>query len=205
MDFGEDILPFGLPEIALRLLIPQGEIVLKGLNELANTGEASVSDRIPGNIGEEALDPVQPGTAGGREVNTEARVPLQPGLYVGVFVGGVIVDDRVESQVLRSFAIQLFEESQPLRISAVRVGTGYDFAVRIVQCGGKRDRPVSIVIVGPGSDMPRAQGQARPGALQGLTLALLVAAQHQRLVRRIQAMSGGFRQSPITSRNFGSD
>ncbi len=42
------------------------------------------------------------------------------------------------------------------------------------------------IVVGPGADMADAQGQVRLGPFQRLALALLVAAKHQRLVRRIE-------------------
>ena len=47
-------------------------------------------------VAEEALDHVQPGRAGRREVYVKARVPFQPALHLGVFVRGIVVGDQVQ-------------------------------------------------------------------------------------------------------------
>ena len=45
-----------------------------------------------GELGEEALDGIEPGAGGRGEVEGEARVPGEPGLDLGVLVGGVVVE-----------------------------------------------------------------------------------------------------------------
>ena len=48
-----------------------------------------------GQLCEEALDRVEPRTGRWREVECEARVPVEPCADFGVFVGGVIVEDHM--------------------------------------------------------------------------------------------------------------
>ena len=58
--------------------------------------EDAALEAAPGEPGEEALDRVQPGGRGWREVEGEARVPVEPGADLGVLVGGVVVEDDVD-------------------------------------------------------------------------------------------------------------
>ena len=52
-----------------------------------------------GELGEEALDGVQPRGGGWGEVEGEARVAIEPGADLGVLVGGVVVEDDVDGLV----------------------------------------------------------------------------------------------------------
>ena len=51
--------------------------------------------------GEEALNHVEPGSRGRREVQMEARMGLEPALYGRRLVGGIVVDDQVEIETGR--------------------------------------------------------------------------------------------------------
>lgn len=46
--------------------------------------------------------------------------PLYPGFHFGVFVGGVIVGNQMESQSRRRVPVELFEKGQPLPVRVVR-------------------------------------------------------------------------------------
>ncbi len=59
-------------------------------------------------------------------------------------------------------------------------------AREIVEGGKQGDRSVTIVIVGLGTNMTLAQGQTRLTALEGLTLALLIATEQEGTIRRIE-------------------
>ena len=50
----------------------------------------------PGELGEEALDGVEPGARGRREVEDEALMPGEPGANLRMLVGGVVVEDDVD-------------------------------------------------------------------------------------------------------------
>src|SRR5512132_494179 len=63
--------------------------------ELDDRAEDAALETALGELGEEALDGVEPGAGGRREVEDEARVALQPRLDLRVFVRGVVVEDDV--------------------------------------------------------------------------------------------------------------
>ena len=61
-----------------------------------------------------------------------------------------------------------------------------DLAHLHVECGEQRRRAMALVIVGAPLDLAGAHRQQRLGAVERLDLALLVDAQHQRALRRIE-------------------
>ena len=116
----------------------------------------------------------------------EARMACQPTLDGGMFMGGVIVQNDVDVLAQRNFAVDLLKKFQPLAVGVCLGGVSDDFALQIVQRGKEGDRPVAIVIVGLGADMPFTQGQTRLAALESLDLAFLVATKHHRPLGRIE-------------------
>lgn len=79
---------------------PGGSIVLgdeavDGGLKIDDAAEAAAAQALGGQLGEEALDGVQPRCRGGREVEDPARVVFQPGPHLGVLVRGVVVQDHV--------------------------------------------------------------------------------------------------------------
>ena len=84
---------------------------------LLNTPRA---DAVLGDQAEEALDLVEPGSRGRGEVHMEARMALQPGLDLGMLVGGVVVGDQVHVEVLRRLGIDPAQELEPFLMAMAR-------------------------------------------------------------------------------------
>ncbi len=57
-------------------------------------------------------------------MQVETGVLGQPGLDVGVLVGGVVVEDHVHGQALRHLPVDLFQEVQELVVGGGGAGTG---------------------------------------------------------------------------------
>jgi hypothetical protein len=79
-----------------------------------------LADLAVGELGEPALGHVQPGRAGGREVQVEARVPDQPVFDRRGLAGGVAVVDQVQVQIFRDDGVDEFEEAQELPVARRR-------------------------------------------------------------------------------------
>lgn len=62
------------------------DVSFNGLDQLVDISEAAASDLLLGDVSEEALDHVEPGSTGGSEMNMEAGMLLQPGLHRWMFV-----------------------------------------------------------------------------------------------------------------------
>ena len=111
---------------------------------------------------------------------------LEPLRDVFVFVRRVVVDDEVHVQLGGDVAFDQFQESQELLVAVPGPAVGENLAGRGVQRGEQRRRAVALVIVGHRGGATARQRQRRLGPLQGLTLGLLVHAQHHRGLRGIQ-------------------
>ncbi len=110
----------------------------------------------------------------------------QPGLHLGGFVRGEVVQDQVHVQLDRHVAVNDPQEAHEVLggVSIPTVGQhlpGGDVEGRI-QVGGA----VALVVVGHGSRSARPHGQSWLGPVQGLALGLLVDAEHHSALGRVQ-------------------
>jgi hypothetical protein len=71
-----------------------GEIGIDGGLQVGDRVEDAAADALPGHLGKEVLDGVEPGGRGWREMEGPARMARQPGQHFGVFVRGVVVEHR---------------------------------------------------------------------------------------------------------------
>ena len=184
------------PDVALGAQVVLLQVAVDGLGQLAHAGEAAVAHDVHREVAEEPLDEVHPGAGVGGEVHGDAVdavrpavaavVPLRPGPHLGVLVGGVVVHDQVQAHPVGYLPVQAAQEVEPLPVGVPGGGLADDFAVQVGQRRKQGDGAVAPVVVGLGGAVAAQGGEAGLGALQGLALALLVAAQHQPPLRRVQ-------------------
>src|SRR5579872_4754924 len=116
----------------------------------------------------------------------EARMGLEPALYGGSFMGGVVVNHEMEVEALRGLLIDQPQKAQELAMPMARQASADDLAVQHVERREQSRRAVAFVVVGHRSGAPFLHRQAGLGAIESLNLALFVDAEDQRLVRRIE-------------------
>ena len=68
------------------------------------------------------------------------RVPVQPGFYLGVFVGGIVVQNHMDVHARRGLRLNFFEKPQPFLMPVPGGPFGQDFPVEIIQRGKQGDR-----------------------------------------------------------------
>ena len=68
------------------------------LGQFFDAGEGAAPDGFLGDDAEPALDLIEPRGIGRCEVDVVARAFGEPGFDLGVFVGGVVVEDDVSSR-----------------------------------------------------------------------------------------------------------
>lgn len=119
------------PDKGLRHCVVQQEVVVDRAFEIVDAGVAAMSDAFHGDLGEEALHGVQPGRAGWREVQLEARMFLQPGPHLGRLVGGIVVEDDVDVARLSDCAVNAAQECQELLGPMARHAVANDEARRV--------------------------------------------------------------------------
>src|SRR5437867_3091562 len=101
-------------------------------------------------------------------------------------MGAVVVPEEVKRQVPWRPAIDQAQELQPLSVPMPGLAHRDDSAVQRVERREQRCRAMALVVVGEGAGAPALHWQTRLRAVQRLNLAFLVAAEHQRMLRRVQ-------------------
>ena len=100
------------------------EVVLDRGDQVGDAVEDAAAERLVGELAEPALDQVQPRRRGRGEVQVEPRVLGQPGLDVGVLVGGVVVQDQVDLQALGDLAVDGLAGTSGTPRGGAGAGTG---------------------------------------------------------------------------------
>jgi len=95
-DFFEDLIDLFYPDERFRFPIVDPDIFLDCRDEIRCAGKRPSSDAFPGQFTEPALDQVQPGRAGRREVKMKTRVFVQPVLDVRMRMHSVVVQDHMK-------------------------------------------------------------------------------------------------------------
>jgi len=162
------------------------DVVEDGGDQLFDTAKDSATQAIFGQVAEESFHHVQPGAACGREVHVEAGMASEPALDLGMLVGGVVVHDHVDLLFGRDDVVDDAQKLQPLLMAVPVVAHGDHFALQRIESSQQRGRAVALVVVSHGAAAALLHRQARLGAVQSLNLALLVGAQDDGVLRRVQ-------------------
>ena len=116
----------------------------------------------------------------------EARTLGQPAADQLGFVGAVVVQDEVYVQFCGHVLLDGVEKAAELTGAMTTMQLAQHRAAGHVEGGEQTGGAVPFGVVGAAFDLSGAQGQQRRGAVQRLNLALLVHAQHQGAVGRVQ-------------------
>src|SRR6266566_4333355 len=92
--FLQNVGRLGGPDERLWRLVGGSDVRLDGGDQRPDVGEHAAFQSFAGQVAEESLDHVQPTGAGGREVNVEAWMPLEPVHHLRMLVRRVIVNDQ---------------------------------------------------------------------------------------------------------------
>jgi hypothetical protein len=96
--FGENDLRALGPHKGLGIGVVALKIVVDGILELRNAAESATADALLRDLREEALDEVEPGRAGRREVKMETAMLEELALYRGRLVRPVVVEHETKSK-----------------------------------------------------------------------------------------------------------
>ena len=114
VDLFDDSVGVGGPDEGFWILVVLGEEAIDSGLEIDDGMEHTAFQPPFRELGEEALDGIEPGGRCRREVEMEPWMALQPCLDLGVLVGRVVVDDEMDVPVLWGLAIDLVEEADEL-------------------------------------------------------------------------------------------
>src|SRR2546426_8903310 len=115
-----------------------------------------------------------------------AGVPGQPGFHSSVLVGAVVIEDEMDVERGGDTVVHVLQESEEFLMAMPTLALREDLAVGDVERREKSRRAMAGVVVRDAFDVPEAQGQIRLRAFERLNLALLVHAEHEGMIRRIE-------------------
>ena len=121
----------------------------------------------------------------GGEVEDPAGMARQPFVHVGVFVGGVVVEDHVDHLAGRNGPLDGVEEAEELLVPVARHALADHRAVEDVERGEQGGGAMALVVVGHGAEAAGVHRQARLGAVERLDLRFFVHREDHRMGRRI--------------------
>ena len=104
-DGGDDFIGIGGPDERLGLAIVLGDVAVDGSLQVDDGMKDSALEATLRQLGEEALDGVEPGGRSRRVMEHKAWVPAEPGPRLGVLVRAVIVEDHVNDLAWRNFSL----------------------------------------------------------------------------------------------------
>ena len=94
-------------------------------------------------------------------------MPREPGAHFGMFVGGVIVEDRVDQFAGRDRRFDPVEETDEFLMAMARHALADDRAVADIECREQRCRAVADVIMGHRPGPTLLDRQAGLSAVEG--------------------------------------
>ena len=193
-DLFQDRIYLFRPDERFGILVVDADEIFDCGDEFRDTAENPATNAFPRNLSEPSLHQVQPGRTGRREMKVETRMLFQPCFDPGMVVRAVVVQNHVDGQLRGHGAVDLAQELPEFDVPMSRITGADDLPFQHVQRREQARSAVALVVMGHGLAAPLLHRQAGLRPVQRLNLALLVHAQHHRLVRRIQVHPHHVRQ-----------
>ena len=173
-DGGDDFVGIGDPLEGFGTGVVVVEEAIDRFLKVGDRSEDAAFEAALGEGGEETLDGVEPGGRCRSEVECPARMARDPLANGRVFVGGVIVEDRVDGLAGGNLAFDRVEKADELLMAmALHVAADHS-SIEDVHGGEQASRSVSLVIMGHCSGAALLHRQSGLGAIERLDLALFV-------------------------------
>ena len=137
--------------------------------EFNNAAEHTALQSLLGKFGEAALDGVEPRARGRREVEDEARVPIEPLRHLRMLMGGVIVEDHVNELSGGHLGLDSIQEADELLVTMALHTSAHDLTLEHIESSKQRRCAVALVM-GHGAGPALLHWQAGLGAIEDLDL-----------------------------------
>ena len=177
-DGGDNFVGIDGPGEGFCLSVVLVEEAVDGCLEVCDRAEDAALEPALRELGEEALDRIEPGARSRREVEGEAFVAGEPLAHHGMLVGGVVVEDHMHDLAGGKLDLDGVQEANKLLMPmALHVAADHR-AVDHVKRGEHRGRSMAFVVVGHGPGAALFERQAGLGAVERLDLALPINREH---------------------------
>ncbi len=184
-DSSDDFIRIGGPDEWPRFGVVLFEESINGGLQVDDGVEDAAFEPALGELGEEALDGVEPGAGSRRKMEAPARMSAKPRPNFRVLVGGVVVEDDVNELSGRNLGLDGVQEADKLLMAMALHIAADDGSVEDVERGEQRRRAIAFVVMGHRAGAAFLQGQTGLCAVERLDLALLIDRQHDGVRRRI--------------------
>ena len=134
-DSSKDAVGIGGPDEGFGVGVCVGDEAVDGNLQFVEGPEDAALETLTRELGEEALDGIEPGRRGRCEVEGPALMSGEPLAHLGMFVGRVIVDDSVDRLSLWHLCLDGIEESDELLMAVALHVVADDGAVEDVEGG----------------------------------------------------------------------
>ena len=114
------------------LVVVSHEVIDLG-HQFLDAAEGATPDGFLGDVPEETLHLIQPGTVGGNEMDVPARPQGEPGFHTRVLVGAVVVHDQMDVETLRHALLDAPQEGEELLMAVARLASGEHRAAEHVE------------------------------------------------------------------------
>jgi len=185
VDGSDDAIRVGCPGEGFGIVIVFFEEAFDGGLEANDRMEDAAFQSALGKFGEEALDRVEPGARGWREMEDETWMARQPGQNPGVLVGGIVVENDMDDLASRHLRLDGVKKADEFLVAVSLHALPEDFTFEHVEGGEQRCGAVALIIMHHGSAPARLQRQTRLGAVECLDLRLLIDRKHDGMGGRI--------------------
>jgi len=165
------------------------EIVFDCRFQLPRAAVGPSADLFFSEGGKPSFDHIEPGSARGGEVHMEAWPLGQPGADGRRFVRAVIVQDQVNIQRFRDRVVDSIQELPKLDSPMPPMALPDHLPGFHIQGGKEGRRPMPTVVMGAPFDLPGSHREDGLCAIQRLDLGLLIDAQDQSTLRRIEVQA----------------
>src|SRR5262245_14795885 len=162
------------------------DVAADGRFELPRAAVHAAAQLLLREGGEPSLDQIDPRATGWREMDVKPRMPHQPAMNQWRLVRAGIVDDEMHSEAWRDGRVDRRQEGAELARAMALMELTDDFAALGIECGKQRGGAVPRIVMRPPFGLPGAHRQHRLRAIKGLNLRLLVDAEHEGFVRRVE-------------------
>ena len=121
------------------------------LLQFGNVVEDASAYLLASDLGEEALNQIEPGRRCRDEVQLEARMALEPALYSRRLVRGVVVGDQVEVEIGEGFSVDLLQKLEEFPGAMARHAFADDLVCRHIERREQSCRAVTFIVVRHGA------------------------------------------------------
>src|SRR5208282_6593824 len=147
------------PDEGFRTFVVAVDVGADGHDEIFQVAKYATPEPVLSQVAEETFHHVEPGGAGGSEVQMKAWMPCQPAPHLGVLMGGVVIADQVKLAVERNGLVDQTEKLEPFLMAMPLLAQAEDLAVGRIQRGEQSGGAVAFVVVRHGGAASALQRQ----------------------------------------------